>query len=41
MECDISKPESIQNFYTKYVEQFGPQLDVLINNAGIAVKGDI
>ena len=41
MECDISKPASIQNFFDKYVEQFGPSLDVLVNNAGVAIKGDI
>lgn len=41
MECDISKPQSIQNFYKSYVERYGDRLDILLNNAGIAIKGDI
>lgn len=34
LPLDVSKPDSIREFYTQFRDQFG-QLDVLINNAGI------
>jgi short-subunit dehydrogenase len=37
---DVSKPEDCQNLIHHTVQHFG-QLDVLINNAGISMQGDV
>lgn len=38
-ELDISNEQSIDSFVASFQEKFG-HADVLVNNAGIATKGD-
>jgi len=38
--CDVTEPEQVENVVTQVVADFG-QLDILINNAGINIRGAI
>ena len=40
MELDISSDKSINNFASAFVSTYGNRLDVLVNNAAIAFKGN-
>jgi carbonyl reductase 1 len=40
MELDISSDKSIDNFASEFVSTYGNRLDVLVNNAAIAFKGN-
>jgi len=36
LECDVSKPESVQRLFSAINEKFGRGPDILVNNAGVA-----
>lgn len=38
VQCDISKPEDVQNLVNQAIHEYG-QIDILINNAGILEEG--
>ena len=38
--CDVSDPEQVKSLVARVIEEFG-QIDVLINNAGINIRGPI
>jgi NAD(P)-dependent dehydrogenase (short-subunit alcohol dehydrogenase family) len=38
--CDVSDPEQVQTLVKRVIDEFG-QIDVLINNAGINIRGPI
>lgn len=40
IKCDISDPQAIKEAADKIFEVF-PRVDILLNNAGVAVKGDL
>lgn len=40
IRCDVTKQESVKKAIEEVIEKFG-KIDILLNNAGIAVKGDV
>lgn len=38
--CDVAKAKEVQNFAHKVIEEFG-QIDVLVNNAGVFIPGNL
>lgn len=38
--CDVTSEESVKEAIEKVVDKFG-KIDILLNNAGIAIKGDV
>lgn len=39
--CDVTDPEAVESFVAKVANRFGDQIDVLVNNAGIAPQTSI
>lgn len=40
LECDVTNEESVKNFVEQVFNKFG-RIDILINNAGVAVRGGV
>lgn len=40
VKCDVSNEESVKEAVEEVIEKFG-KIDILLNNAGVAVRGDV